>query len=136
MPSGRTLTSAAAWARAALSSCALEQPVATVTNRAEASSRVRMAWTLPNSPARGNATHEGRTARIAQSAHSGDSRRVFRVLLVVAVLTGCDQVWQLERDVLPPVCGPYSAPVEVVFSPTITNPHDFSVDSSGTRGLI
>ncbi|MDB4960209.1 MAG: hypothetical protein JWP01_208 [Myxococcales bacterium] len=57
------------------------------------------------------------------------------VLLLVAV-AGCDQVWQLERDVPPAVCGPYSSPVEVVFSPTISDPHDFSVDSSGTRGLI
>lgn len=58
-----------------------------------------------------------------------------RAVALVALLVGCDQAWQLERDE-PPLCGPFAAPTQVPFHAELVDAHDFSVDSSGTRGLI
>ena len=60
---------------------------------------------------------------------------MLRVVAFALLLVGCDLAWQLERDVTP-VCGPFSAPTLVPFHPELVGPHDFSVDSSGTRGMI
>lgn len=57
-------------------------------------------------------------------------------LVLLLALGGCDLVFDLVRDIPPPVCGPFAAPEEVVFDPRLINAHDLSVDASGTRGLV
>ena len=59
-----------------------------------------------------------------------------RRLLFVLALGGCDRVFGLERDVLPAVCGPFGAPEEVVFDGALGAVNDFSVDASGTYGMV
>lgn len=61
---------------------------------------------------------------------------MLRFVALAVMLVGCDLAWQLERDLPPPVCGPFSAPEPVPFHAELVEPRDFSVDSSGTRGLI
>jgi len=61
---------------------------------------------------------------------------VLRVVAFALLLVGCDLAWQLERETPPPVCGPFGAPSLVPFHPELIDPKDFSVDSSGMRGMI
>jgi len=61
---------------------------------------------------------------------------VVRVVGLLLLLVGCDQVLGFERDAPPPVCGPFGVPTLVPLHPELEDAHDFSVDSSGTRGLI
>jgi hypothetical protein len=61
---------------------------------------------------------------------------VSRRLLFVLALGGCDRAFGLERDLPPPVCGPFGPPEEVVFDGALGAVSDFSVDASGTYGMV
>lgn len=61
---------------------------------------------------------------------------MLRCVPLLVLLVGCDQVLGLERDVPPPVCGPFEEPTLVPIHEELVDAKDFSVDSSGTRGMI
>ncbi len=58
-----------------------------------------------------------------------------RRLVLLLALGGCDLVFGLERNPDPPVCGPFRAPEEVPLV-GLDGAHDFSVDSTGTVGMV
>ena len=61
---------------------------------------------------------------------------MFRAVGLALLWIGCDQALGLEREVPPAVCGPFAEPTLVPVHPELVDAHDFSVDSSGLRGMI
>jgi hypothetical protein len=61
---------------------------------------------------------------------------VIRCLTLLLALGGCDLAFGLYHDPLPPVCGPFRAPTQVVFDAALVDAHDFSVDETGNFGLV
>jgi len=62
---------------------------------------------------------------------------VLRGLVLLIALGGCDLALGLTRDDLPPVCGPFARPSEVVFdTSTLSEVRDFSVDPTGVFGMV
>ena len=59
-----------------------------------------------------------------------------RRLLFVLALAGCDRVFGLERDMEPPVCGPFGPPEPVTFAQELGAVNDLSVDATGNRGMV
>jgi hypothetical protein len=61
---------------------------------------------------------------------------VSRRLLLLLALGGCDRVFGLDREVPPPVCGPFGPPEEVTFASQLGDAHDLSVEPGGQRGMV
>jgi hypothetical protein len=59
-----------------------------------------------------------------------------RRLLLLLALGGCDRVFGLDREMPPPVCGPFGPPEEVAFDPALVDVHDLSVEPDGMRGFV
>lgn len=59
-----------------------------------------------------------------------------RSLALLLLLAGCDVVLGLDIEAGPPVCGPYGEPQALVFDSRLEDPHDFSVDGTGIRGMV
>jgi hypothetical protein len=72
---------------------------------------------------------------IARSCAIRDPVIVLRVAALLLVASGCDVAFPLEA---PPItaCGIYAEPVAVEFDPSLQNLSQFSVDGSGTHGLV
>ena len=59
-----------------------------------------------------------------------------RRLLLLLALGGCDRVFGLDREMPPPVCGPFGPPEEVFFHPALVDARDLSVEPDGMRGMV
>jgi hypothetical protein len=57
-------------------------------------------------------------------------------LLLLLALGGCDRVFGLDREMPPPVCGPFGPPEEVLFDPALVDVRDLSVEPDGMRGMV
>ena len=61
---------------------------------------------------------------------------MLRAVAVVLVLVGCDQVWQLHRDIPASACGFYDDLHRVNFDGLGNDVTDLSVDGTGLRGFV
>jgi hypothetical protein len=74
--------------------------------------------------------------RLRAGASVRDAGRVARLAVLLVLLSGCQLVFGLDDDYAPPVCGPFGEPEPVLFDPQLVGPKDFSVDKTGTSGMV
>jgi hypothetical protein len=61
---------------------------------------------------------------------------MLRLAVVCAMLSGCNVVFGVDRDVGPAVCGPYAVVDEVAFDPSLTDVRELSIDATGARAMV
>lgn len=61
---------------------------------------------------------------------------MLRLPVLFLLATGCDLVLGFDVPPVPDICGPFGPPEPLVFAPTLEDPRDFSVDGTGTLGMV